>query len=161
MQLRRETSEEVALNNAYRLLAQRARSREEIRQRLQRKGHDPETVAAVLDRLQSEGLIDDAAFAAAFAHDKRHLSGWGAARIQRELAALGVAADVIAAVVHASADKEDEADRAFVALARRGQPCAPSDEAGRRRAYQFLLRRGFASDVAYSAVQRWSSSGGE
>ena len=93
--LRSQASDEHLLGDAYRLLAQRQRSRAELRDRLLRKGHGEEAVAAALERLAGDGLLDDAAFARAFVADKRRLQGWGEQRIRRGLTQLGVArADV-------------------------------------------------------------------
>jgi regulatory protein len=153
--LRHEASLERVLGDAHRLLAQRQRSREELRRRLLQKEHTEPAVAAVLERLDADGLLDDRAFAAAFAADKRRLGGWGAQRIRRGLKDLGVEAAVVDAVLAESED--DELERALAVLARGGPPSSPLD-AARRRAYATLQRRGFSSAVCYAAVRRWSES---
>jgi regulatory protein len=144
------------LADAYRLLGHRARARMELRARLLAKEHNEAAVEEALQTLQAEGLLDDAAFARSYAADKRRLSGWGAQRISRGLATLGVAqADIEAALAGAATDTGDELDRALAVLRRQGAPRPPL-EAARRRAYQALLRRGFAGEVAYAAVRAWS-----
>jgi regulatory protein len=150
--LRHEASQERVLGDAHRLLAQRQRSREELRRRLLQKEHTEQAVAAVLERLDADGLLDDPAFAAAFVADKRRLGGWGAERIRRGLADLGVEAAVVDAAL---AEDDDELARALAVLERRGPPSAPL-EAARRRAYATLQRRGFSGAVCYAAVKRWS-----
>lgn len=156
-QLRAASSRERMMADAYRLLGHRARSREELRRRLVDKDHEEEAVAVVLDALAAEGFLDDTAFAHSYVADKRRLDGWGAERIRRGLAGLGVAADVIDAELEAASGAEDdEVERALALLRRRGVPTEPLD-ATKRRAYQALLRRGFSSPVAYAAVRRWSS----
>jgi regulatory protein len=154
--LREEASRERVLGDAHRLLAQRQRSREELRRRLLQKEHTEQAVAAVLERLDADGLLDDRAFAEAFAADKRRFGGWGAERIRRGLSELGVEQAVVDDVL-ASADEEAELDRAL-ALLDRGGPPRPPLEAARRRAYATLQRRGFSGAVCYAAVKRWSAS---
>jgi len=156
--LRCDASAERIVGDAHRLLAQRQRSREELRRRLLQKEHPEEAVEQALVRLESEGLLDDRAFAEAFVADKRRLGGWGAERIRRGLADLGVAPEIIALVL-GQPDGDEELERAL-AILRRGGPPRPPLEAARRRAYAALQRRGFAGAVCYAAVRRWSEPSG-
>ncbi len=156
--LRSQASDEHLLGDAYRLLAQRQRSRAELRDRLLRKGHGEEAVAAALERLAGDGLLDDAAFARAFVADKRRLQNWGEQRIRRGLTQLGVArADAEAAI--GEGDEGAELARALALLTRSGPPRPPL-EAARRRAYGALQRKGFSGSVAYQAIARWSGAAG-
>ncbi len=102
--LRADAGADRVMDDAYRLLAHRARSRAELAARLRAKGYDDPAVEATLERLQGDGLVDDRAFAAAFVADKRRLSGWGAGRIAGELARLGVEP----AIVEAALPRSDE-----------------------------------------------------
>ncbi len=151
--LREQASAERVLADAHRLLGQRQRSRRELERRLLQKEHTEQAIAAALDRLEADGLLDDTAFAAAFVADKRHLAGWGVERIRRGLADLGVAAETIERAL-ASGDEADELERALAFLRRRQTPQPPL-EADRRRAYAALHRRGFAGTVCYEAIRRW------
>ena len=73
-----------ALAGAVRLLAARARSTGEIRQKLEAYGYMDDTVDMVLYKLEKEGLLDDGAFACEWAAARaRHQIGRG--RILREL----------------------------------------------------------------------------
>jgi regulatory protein len=156
-QIRSQASGERALGDAYRLLGHRARSRAELRRRLLQKEHEEAVVDGVLERLDEDGLLDDTEFARRYVADKRTLGGWGSQRIRRGLAGLGVAGPVIDAAVGSAAaggDEDAEYERALAVLASKGPPRAPL-EAARRRAYQGLLRRCFASGLAYRAVRAW------
>jgi regulatory protein len=150
--LRQEASAERVLGDAHRLLAQRQRSREELRRRLLQKEHTEQAVTAAVERLEADGLLDDAAFAEAFAADKRRLGGWGAERIRRGLLELGVAPETVERALASAGD--DDLERALAFLRRKGAPKAPL-EAARRRAYAALQRRGFSGPVCYAAVRRW------
>jgi len=157
VELRADAGADRVITDAYRLLAHRARSRSELAGRLRAKGYDEQIVDATLERLQGDGLIDDQAFAAAFIADKRRLSGWGAARIAGELARLGVEAAIVEAALPQSDETRDgELARARAALERRG-PARPPLEPARKRAYEFLVRRGYASAIAYQVVREWSA----
>lgn len=158
VQLQKAASAERVMADAYRLLGHRARSRAELRARLIEKGHEETVVAAALDRLAGDGLLDDAEFARRYVADKRGLSGWGSGRIRRGLAELGVAPEVIDAELEESREgRGEELERALAVLRRRGAPVPPLD-AARRKGYQALVRRGFTGDVAYAAVRRWAAS---
>jgi regulatory protein len=161
-QIRSQASGERALGDAYRLLGHRARSCAELRRRLLQKEHEEAVVDGVLERLAEEGLLDDAEFARRYVADKRTLGRWGSQRIRRGLAELGVAGPVIDAAVgsaDAGGDEGAEFARALAVLTAKGPPRPPL-EAARRRAYQVLLRRGFASGLAYRAVRNWASGSG-
>ena len=151
-----EVARERALADAHRLLAHRPRAQRELADRLAGKGHHQAVIPDVVARLSAEGILDDHAFATAYVADKRRLSGWGDERIRRELARLGVEPQVAAAAL-GPPQADDELARAQAALRRHGPPRPPL-EASRRRAYQFLQRRGFNGAVAYEAVNRWALS---
>lgn len=155
--LRSDAAADGIAADAYRLLAHRARSRAELTARLRGKGHDEPAVQAVVERLAGEGLIDDQAFAAAFVADKRRFAGWGAGRIARELDRLGVDPALVQAALPSTDDAAaDELRRARAALERRGPADAPLEQS-RKRAYEFLVRRGYATSVAYRVVREWSA----
>ena len=161
-QMLTQASAERALADAYRLLGHRARSRAELRRRLLQQEHDEVVVHAGLERLADEGLLDDGEFARRYVADKRTLAGWGSQRIRRGLAELGVAGPVVDAAVgsaDAGGDAEAEYARALAILTAKGS-ARPPLEAARRRAYQALLRRGFASGLAYRAVREWTGEPG-
>ena len=58
-----DAAAEKARDAALRLLARRGWSRAELTERLATRGHQPELVADVLDRLAAVGLLDDRAYA--------------------------------------------------------------------------------------------------
>lgn len=156
-----DASVELALADAHRLLGLRARGTAELRRRLAAKEHAADAVEAAVQKLLEQGLLDDAAFARSYVADKRRLAGWGTERIRRGLTEYGVARECIAAALGdaESGDADDgEVRRALEVLRRRASRTVPPDDAARRRAYQLLLRRGFASEVAYAAVRAWVAS---
>ena len=77
--------------------------------------------------------------------------------VQTVLDRLGVDADVVQTVLPQSDEATaDELARARAALERRGPARAPLEPA-RKRAFEFLVRRGYSTTVAYRTVREWSA----
>ena len=140
-----------ALDLAYRYLARRDRTEREVRQRLELKRIEPATIDQAVLELQRAGYLDDERYAARFAEDRRTLDGWGAARIERKLQAVGVASETIQGAL-AAQSAGDELEAALAVLERRfATPLAtPRD---RERALGFLVRKGYAMELAYDAIR--------
>ena len=101
--------------------------------------------------LQEQGYLDDAGYAQRFAEDRRELDGWGAERIARRLAAVGVGSEEIA-VACSARDREGELEAAVEILRRRFRG-PPEDDRERERALGMLVRRGYDLELAYDAVR--------
>lgn len=146
---------------ALRLLDQRSRSRQELRERLLdprrvKEGEDspaPELVDNVLDSLARSGLIDDEAFAREWVRQRFERRGKSTAVLRRELQDKGVSA----AERESALEQIDEADERELAreLARkkaRSVKAVPCDRAERdkelRRIVGVLARRGFPQSMA-------------
>src|SRR3954454_17421591 len=78
----------LAMGRALDLLGYRARSEAEIRDRLGRYGYAPETIGAVVVRLEELGYLDDAEFARLKARQKARR--YGPRRVSLELRRSGV-----------------------------------------------------------------------
>jgi regulatory protein len=132
-----------------RALENRRRSRRELEQALERKKVDPEVAARVLDRLAAVGLVDDLAYARAFVASRQRTRPRGARALAAELARKGIGRDIVSRVLEERTDEEDplEAARRALAPKLRALRGRPSEEV-RRKAEQFLLRRGFSYVVA-------------
>ena len=129
------------------LLAVRARSRGELERRLARRGFGEEVVAAALDRLAETGLVDDAAFAAAYA-ESRAARGADARVIAIELHDRGVAPELAGRATEAAVPAEEQAERCRqVAVARLARLEGLAPEVQFRRLAGFLERRGYPAAV--------------
>ncbi len=71
------------------LLARREHARAELAAKLRARGAAPETLPAVLDGLERDGLLSDARFAEVFVRSRRE-RGYGPVRILAELERRGV-----------------------------------------------------------------------
>jgi regulatory protein len=143
-----------ALDLAFRYLGRRDRTVLEVRRYLEGKRVEPDTIAAALVELREQGYLDDERFARQFAEDKRLLEEWGADRIARRLAALGVPAELTAAAVGAR-DREGELDAAH-ALLRRRFPQLGDEPAQRQRALGVLVRKGYDSELAWDVIRAYA-----
>lgn len=130
----------------------RARTEEEVRQALTRKGHGAEVVGSVLEELRAKGLVDDERYARWFVA-AREQKPVGAGRKLRDLVRHGVARELAErAVQEAGADREVELDRALAAARPRlPQVVRLGRERGLRRLHAFLVRRGFGTGIAREA----------
>ena len=153
-----ERERERAIQLGYKAVGYRDRTVAELRTFLERKRVEPDAIADAVEELTAAGFLDDARFARRFADDKRELERWGSERIARDLHRRGIAPDLIERVI-ADRSREAELDTALVLLEQRLP--APRGDRERDRAWRLLIRRGYDSEVAYEAVRRHESGGGD
>lgn len=146
-----ELALQAAVDLAYRYLERRDRTVLEMRRYLEGKRVEPCAIEHALERLMEQGYLDDARFARQFAEDKRLLEEWGADRIERRLAALGVPADIVRDAV-ATRDRTGEM-AAAIALLRRRFPQLDRDPRERGRAHGVLVRKGYEPELAWDALR--------
>ena len=141
--------EPTAYQRALGLLVRREHSRKELGRKLTAKGVEREDLDLALEKLRRQDFQNDTRFAAALARS-RSSSGYGPARIRAELAQHGLARDDVAAALDACESDWDAAARALVGRRYGGKDL--KDPNLRRKAVDFLLRRGFEQKSAYAAV---------
>jgi regulatory protein len=137
--------EDAAFEAAVKLLARRALSEAEVRERLLRKGYPEEDVDRVVERLVRAGYLDDrrVALETILHHCRR---GHGPIRANERLRSLAFPEDTIArAWEEAETDYGIEPRQILKDQLQRRLPQAASscDEATVRRVYNALLRAGF------------------
>jgi regulatory protein len=146
----------VAREICLRLLADRARTRDELSRALARKGVPDDAAAAVLDRFDEVGLIDDAAFAEQWVRSRHAYRGLGRRAIAVELRRKGVADDVAGEAL-AEVDAESEARRARELVDRKLRSLAVDTADQRtsaaRRLVGMLARKGYGAGTAYRVVR--------
>lgn len=145
-------SEEAAHSAALWLLESRARTRLELRRRLERRGFQPGAIERALDRLAAVGLVDDEAFARDLA-SSRVEQGVDAPRIVIELRDRGIDPELAARVAGESAPQDDRAERCReLAAARLAKLQGLRPEAQYRRLAAYLIRRGYPGDLVENVV---------
>jgi regulatory protein len=139
-------------NTAFRLLATRPRSEEEIRQRLQRRGFESEYREKAITRLKEQGLVDDEAFARFWKDNRQSFRPRSRRLTALELRQKGLDSAAIEPV---------DAESAYRAALSKAQRLATSDyEVFRRRLGDHLVRRGFGYDIVRQTVARiWTERG--
>jgi regulatory protein len=150
----REVANPLSLHDrALGLLAVRQRSRRELGTRLVRSGFDAADVAEELDRLGAVGLLDDRAFAAAFAEEAITRRLRGRREVAASLAAKGIdRAEIELALQGIVGSEEERAFELARSRARRLVTLAP--DAAYRRLVGLLARRGYEPGTARSAARR-------
>lgn len=139
---------------ALRLLGQRDHSRLELARKLQGRGCAAASVDAILDDLESNGLLQEDRFVEAYVAERLG-KGFGPLRVRAELQARGIADQLIEA--HLDLDDEEcfalmqRADRKHAASQARRRPEDAAADNDRRpataRRARFLEYRGFPSHL--------------
>ncbi len=138
---------------ALRLLEYRARSRQELEQRLRRRGAPPDVIEQVLARLAQQGYVNDEQFAKQWA-ESRVRTGHGKRRIAVELRAKGIGTQTIRDTLSATAGQQ-EFDAAWRLVSQRARAWRGLEPATiRRRLYGLLQRRGYTNDVIERVLTR-------
>jgi len=150
---RGERVERRAANVAVHQLARRGMSRWELAQVLERRGVDEATAAAELDRLESLGLLDDAALAVSLVFTQHTRKGLGRSAIAHELRQRHIDPAIIDEALGELGD-DDERERAIeLAVKRAAQLHRVDETTARRRLSGFLARKGYDTGVIRDAVE--------
>ena len=145
---------EVARDIVLRRLDRSPAPRAALADLLERREVDPRVAQEVLDRLESAGLIDDAAYAATLARTRFAEKGAARRAIAEELRRKGVGERAIASAV-SQIESGDEREAA-VTLARKKLRLTESlaPEVRRRRTLALLGRKGYSASVAAQAYEQ-------
>lgn len=141
-----------ALSKAVRLLAGRARSRQEVARKLESCGYMEQTVTTVLSKLEKERLVNDEAFAQAWVA-ARIRRGLGTSRLMRELRQKGVprqTAEQACAGMDPD-DRGDEAAKTALKLLKR-YAGEPDSAKALQKVLAAMNRRGFGYGEASAAI---------
>ena len=144
-------------NAAVRYLGLRPRSESEIRQRLQRYGHDNDCIDRTVDRLKEQGLVDDSAFAEFWKENRETFSPRSRWLTGVELKRKGLDDSIIE---HAVKDVDDTDNAYRAAMSKAGRLSSSDYQDFRRRLGDYLNRRGFTYDIINTTVDRvWEEQG--
>ncbi|MGM0413426.1 MAG: regulatory protein RecX [Pseudomonadota bacterium] len=143
-----EDDHAAAREAAIRLLARREYATAELNARLEQRGHERATVAAVVAELADEGLVSDERFAEAFINSRVE-RGQGPAKIGAELRQRGVET----ALAEPHLEAVDWVERARAAYHHRfGNAEPPADYRERAKRMRFLQQRGFTAEQVRRVV---------
>ena len=147
---KKDAAEPTAYQRALGLLVRREHSRKELSRKLSAKGVERDDADLALDKLNRQDFQNDARFACALARSRAG-AGYGPNRIRAELSTHGLGRDDVAASLEAC-ERDWDASAADI-IQRRYANRDLSDPIQRRKAVDFLLRRGFDQKSAYAAVR--------
>jgi regulatory protein len=135
------------------MLARRELSEAQVRQRLARKGHEPDAIEAAVARLREERAIDDARVASAIARTETSTKRRGRLRVRMQIERAGIARETANVAVDEVFDGIDDDTLIEATLARRlaGRETI-TDDREFQRLYRYLVAQGFDSDRIIKAL---------
>ena len=139
----RTALEQAAFERACSKLSARERPGKDVLNLLVQEGYSAEASQAAVDKAKRCGVISDTRYAQAFVNSKTR-SGWGKARISRELERFGLSLEDAGEEALDSLTQDREYERALAVASRRAMPSKnPTEKIAR-----FLMGRGFATGLS-------------
>ena len=141
----------------YNQLAYSAKTRGQLRKKLQAEGFDTELIEPLLDKFEAAKLIDDAEYAQTFVAQKSRTKKLSRAALRRELAERGVRGEEAENALAQRTDEQEREDAAELVSKKLRPGMDLSDRAEKDRATRRLLgmlaRRGYSSSVSMSVIR--------
>ncbi|WP_314728482.1 regulatory protein RecX [Rothia mucilaginosa] len=149
----------------YNQLAYSAKTRGQLRKKLQAEGFDAELIEPLLDKFEAAKLIDDAEYAQSFVAQKSRTKKLSRAALRRELAERGVRGEEAENALAQRTDEQEREDAAELVRKklRPGMDLSDRTEKDRvtRRLLGMLARRGYSSSVSMSVIREELAAYGE
>ena len=141
----------------YNQLAYSAKTRGQLRKKLQAEGFDAELIEPLLDKFEAAKLIDDAEYAQTFVAQKSRTKKLSRAALRRELAERGVRGEEAENALAQRTDEQERVDAAELVRKKLRPGMDFSDRAEKdkvtRRLLGMLARRGYSSSVSMSVIR--------
>ena len=141
----------------YNQLAYSAKTRGQLRKKLQAEGFDAELIEPLLDKFEAAKLIDDAEYAQTFVAQKSRTKKLSRAALRRELAERGVRGEEAENALAQRTDEQEREDAADLVRKKLRPGMDLSDRAEKdrvtRRLLGMLARRGYSSSVSMSVIR--------
>lgn len=141
----------------YNQLAYSAKTRGQLRKKLQAEGFDAELIEPLLDKFEAAKLIDDAEYAQTFVAQKSRTKKLSRAALRRELAERGVRGEEAENALAQRTDEQEREDAAELVRKKLRPGIDLSDRAEKdrvtRRLLGVLARRGYSSSVSMSVIR--------
>jgi regulatory protein len=144
-----------ALSTAYRFLARRSHSQEELKAKLLKKGFDPAVAAQALGVIAQQGYLNDEQASLQWALNLVEKRCWGRHKVTAYLQRKGIARELIEQVWQ----EFDESAVARAALKK--QYAHSSDKPSVEKMFRFLKSRGFTQEAIYRNLDIDSIRAGE
>ena len=151
----------MAANPAYidglKLLARRELSEQQVRQRLARKGHDPDQIDEAVERLRDERAIDDARVAESIARTETSLKRRGKLRVRMQIERAGIAKSVAKSAVDSVFEHLDDDALIETALRKRLRSDGIADQREFQRLFRYLTGQGFEPERVLRLLRRFGT----
>jgi regulatory protein len=135
-----------------RYLGVKPRTRNQIKQYLQRKDIEEQYIEHALDRLENENLVDDEEYAKQFALSRMNSGLKGRLMIRQELQQRGVPKELAAAAL-SGVDESSELAAAQKLADKKNRSLKGELRARKNKLTGFLLRRGFPSHIVREVIR--------
>jgi regulatory protein len=163
---RQPLGETGLMEYAVRALASKMRTERDLRRLMKRRaaeGPDGDrAIDTVVARLQQLNYLSDTRFAADYTRLRKENQKFGRRRVQQDLAAKGVASELVGAAVGAAYEGVDEAAlaREYLARKRMKQPGGAGvprevQQKETTRVVGRLLRAGFSAGAIFKVLREW------
>lgn len=141
----------------YNQLAYSAKTRGQLRKKLQAEGFDAELIESLLDKFEAAKLIDDAEYAQTFVAQKSRTKKLSRAALRRELAERGVRGEEAENALAQRTDEQEREDAAELVRKKLRPGMDLSDRTKKdrvtRRLLGMLARRGYSSSLSMSVIR--------
>lgn len=138
----------------YDRLAVQARSRFDLEQALAQKQVPAEVAAAILDKFEAAGLVDDAEFARSWVQSRQRSKGLSARVLAMELKRKGIDDGLVREALH-ELDPEVEIEAAHRLVQAKLRSMSKLDDTTKiRRLTGMLARKGYSPQVAFEVVRQ-------
>jgi len=158
---REPLGEAALLEYAVGMLGRQMRTERELRRLMKARAAEgaegEQAMAAVVARLKELGYLSDERFAADYTRLRMEGEKFGRRRVQQDLAAKGVASELVGAAVGEAYAGVDEVAlaREYVARKRMKQPAGEHAQKESARVMGRLLRAGFSPGTVYKVLREW------
>lgn len=141
----------------YNQLAYSAKTRGQLRKKLQAEGFETELIEPLLDKFEAAKLIDDAEYAQTFVAQKSRTKKLSRAVLRRELAERGIRGEEAENALAQRTDEQEREDAAELVRKKLRPGMDLNDRAEKdkvtRRLVGMLARRGYSSSVSMSVIR--------
>jgi regulatory protein len=135
------------------MLARRELSEMQVRQRLARKGHEPQAIDEAVERLRAERALDDNRVAEAIARTETSIRRRGRVRVRMQIERAGISKETAKRAVDDvfGAIDDDALLQSSLTKRLRGRDTIEDDREF-QRIYRYLIAQGFESDLVMQAL---------
>lgn len=142
------------MSRALGYLGYRARTEDEMKQYLARRGYPEEIANTVLTRLRDMGYVDDTSYIAAFVEARGKRGHHARNRLRGDLVRRGLNADDVDEALESLDPSHDDTAAMELAMRLRRRHQSVDSSVRHRRMMAALVRRGFSYSTASAAIRR-------